>query len=178
MKYEHVEFDLVRSAIYHGARMRFYDRLHRWFMFAVILTGTSAVASILSDYGVRSAGLALAAALLGAADIAFGFSGRARDHDFLRRQYYELLAKLVERQNDENIASIVHCDMLRLSAQEPPPLRALDAIAYNSALESLGRNPDERIPIKWRETLLKNILPYNTVDFAARKPKRNKPVLG
>jgi hypothetical protein len=53
----------------------------------------------------------------------------------------------------------------RLYAEEPPPMRALDAISYNAALGSLGRDPKGRIPIKWWQSLLRQIWPFNETAF-------------
>jgi hypothetical protein len=163
-----VEFDCVRSAIYHGARMHFLDLLNRWMMFIVVLSSTATMANFILQMGVSPEFFAIISATFAAANIAFGISNSARDHDFLRRKYYELLAKLMEGHAEEDIAERVHCDMLRLSATEPPPLRALDAIAYNAALEGMGRDQSKRIPVSWWESLMRHVYPFNSTDFASR----------
>jgi hypothetical protein len=168
MKIEDVEFDCVRAAVYHGARMQFLDRLNRWMLFVVVLSSTATTANIITKYGIPSEVFALISATFAAANIAFGFSNRARDHDFLRKKYYDLLSKLTQDKDDDKIADTIHCDMLRLSASEPPPLRALDAIAYNAALDGLGRDHTHRIPIHWWESLFRQIYPFNGTDFVAR----------
>jgi|HubBroStandDraft_6_1064221.scaffolds.fasta_scaffold1458774_1 hypothetical protein len=168
MQIADVEFDCVRSAIYHGARMHFLDRLNRWMLFIVVLSSTATMANFIVTLGISSEIFSIIAATFAAANIAFGFSNRARDHDFLRRKYYELLAKLVEQHDQKDIAERVHCDMLRASAAEPPPLRALDAIAYNAALQGLGRDESERIPIRWWESLFRQMYPFNGTNFASR----------
>ena len=168
MNIEDVEFECVRSAIYNGARMHFLDRSHRWMMFVVIASGAATVASFLRPMGVLPEVFALVSTIIGAANIAFGFATRARDHDYLRRRYYELIAKLTEGRAEGDIAERIHCEMLRLTATEPPPLRALDAIAYNAALDGLGRDPAHRIPIRWWESALRHLYPFNGTNFVAR----------
>jgi hypothetical protein len=168
MKIADVEFDCVRSAIYHGARMHFLDRLNRWMMFIVVLSSTVTMSTFIIAIGLSPEIFAIVSATFAAANIAFGFSNRARDHDFLRRKYYDLLAKLIESREDPDIAERIHCEMLRVSATEPPPLRALDAIAYNAALEGLGREHAKRIPIRWWESFLRHLYPFNSTDFASR----------
>ena len=168
MTYDDVEFHLVNGAIYHGARMHFLDRLHRWMMFIVIAAGAATVAAVSRPFGIAPEWFALVSTLIGAANIAFSFSIRARDHDYIRRRYYELLARLVEGRADPTTPIRVHCDMLRVTASEPPPLRALDAIAYNAALDGLGRDTAHRIPIRWYESLFRHIYPFNGTNFASR----------
>ena len=166
--FDDVKFHLVNGAIYHGARMHFLDRLHRWMMFAIIAFGAATMAAVSRPFGISPEWLALISTLIGAANIAFSFSVRARDHDYNRRRCYELLARLTEGRADPNMPTRIHCEMLRLTASEAPPLRALDAIAYNAALDGLGRDKTDRIPIRWYESLLRHLYPFNGTDFAGR----------
>ncbi len=58
-------------------------------------------------------------------------------HDNLQRRYYELVAQIVDNPNEE-CAAKWEAQLIRIYADEPAPMRALDAIARNAAVEALG----------------------------------------
>ncbi len=64
----------------------------------------------------------------------FGLGARARTHEFLQRRFYEVVADLAEITSVEDTQLVGREAALnRLYAEEPPPMRALDAVAYNAA---------------------------------------------
>jgi hypothetical protein len=167
-----LEADLLRGAFYHGARMRFLDRVHRWTMFLVVIMGAGSIAAT----GLPEELLALGATIIGAANVAFAFVSRARDHDALRRQYYELIARLVRGRGDPQAALQVECEMLRLKGQEPPRMRALDLISANVAAQALGMEVQGQVlhPLAWRHRVLAQVYPFTGEDWAevARKEEQ------
>ena len=82
-------FRVDKSMRYHQRRRAFFDRCHRWVMFAVILSGSAAFADL-----VDPAYAAVAGALLAALDLTLGFGMKARDHQLLYQRFAELHRKL------------------------------------------------------------------------------------
>ena len=78
-------FDCERLSFYHSVRCDWFERSHRWAMFLVVFSGTSAFAAIVS----LSAGLylMLLPAALGLLDLTFNLSGRAREHSALYQRF-------------------------------------------------------------------------------------------
>jgi hypothetical protein len=115
----------------------------------VIVAGTAAAAKVF-EWDPRWP--AFGAAVIGALQLVFDFNGRGRIHENLQRRYFELIAQI------DGIRSPTEDDMARwkaalslIYADEPPPMRALDAIAYNKACDSLDRH-DGRLyvnPLHW-----------------------------
>jgi hypothetical protein len=158
-----VHFDALRNAIYHSARRRFYDTLNRAMSFIVVAAGTAAVSDL---FDLPSKAFAFAAALAGLLQLVFDFSGKARTHEFLQRRFYELVAEMnvATEPTAENIATW-DAKLHGLYAEEPPPMRAMDAIAYNAALESLGKDPSKRIKISWVQSWLRHVFSFNGSAF-------------
>lgn len=176
-----LHFDALRNAIYHTARKGFLDRLNRLLSFIIVVAGTTAV----GDFGAKiftngsifaSMQLyAAIAALAGSAQLVFDFGGAARTHEFLQHQYYELVAKVSETvaPSEDTIAKW-KADLHRLYASETMPMRALDSLAYNAALESLAPNNDHRIKVKWFQVLLAQYWAFNDAEFPWMKDGKAK----
>jgi hypothetical protein len=81
-----IRFEALRNAIYHSSRRRFFELLARFLSFLVVVSGTAAVANI-ADPRI----LAALAAVIGAAQLVFGFGERARLHEKLQWQYFQLI---------------------------------------------------------------------------------------
>ena len=162
-----IRFDALRNAMYHSARKGFLDGLNRVLSFVIVAAGTTAVGDLGTKFGLGSAQIyAAVAALAGALQLVFDFGIKARTHEFLQRQYYELLARISETRNpNENEVAKWEADLQRLYSEEPPPMRALDAIAYNAARESLDPSKGKRIQVKWYHSLLSQFYPFNQSEF-------------
>src|SRR5215203_3370112 len=141
-----LRFDAMRNAIYHTARRQYLDSLNRWLNFVIIVAGTAAAGDLGKQFGVEAAYLAGLTALAGTLQLVFDFSGRARTHEFLQRRYYELIAAISEPRGEEQIPRW-EAELNRLYSEEPPPMRALDAIAYNAACDSLGFGHGKRVKV-------------------------------
>jgi hypothetical protein len=134
---DQVRFNVLRNALYHTSRRLTFDRWNRWFNFLVILLGAQAVSNFMLIFGVDVSAGAVGAlvAAVGAAQLVFDFGGKARDHQALQRDYYHLLAEIEENAaptNDD--VSKWWAQISRITGEEPPVLRALDAKAYNDAI--------------------------------------------
>ena len=165
-----LRFDLLRNAIYHTARSLFFDRWTRALNFVVIILGTSAVAQ-LSQGIVDPKWLVSGAVFAATIQLVGDFSVSARTHAYLQRRCYELLAELeaVTSPDELKVASI-RAKLTTLYGEEPPPMRALDAIAYNAACDSIGKS-GERVKIGFWQSLLAQWYPFNGAKFEDRLPR-------
>jgi hypothetical protein len=100
-----------------------------------VVSGTAAVANL--DL-LEPRFLAAIASSIGALQLVFDFNGRARINELLQRKYYELLAQIdaVTNPSKEQISEW-QAALNRIYVDEPPPMRALDAIAYNTGCRAL-----------------------------------------
>ena len=72
------------------------------------------------------------------AQLVFDFGGAARQHEFLQRRYYELLSEIETSDPDDRaLERKWSAKLLTITADEPMTMRALDAIAYNKALDAI-----------------------------------------
>jgi len=157
-----VRFNVLRNALYHTARRYHYDLLSRGSDFVVLVLGTFAVGDLLKVYPDSQQWIGLAVALSAGLKLVFDFGGRARDHQALQRDYYRLLAD-IEASADPSPADEKRwlAEMTRIAGDEPPVLRAVDAKAYNDALDALGTyDRAERLLIPWPQRMLGGILPF------------------
>jgi hypothetical protein len=163
-----LRFDIMRNAIYHSARSRFLDFCNRVFVFLAILFGTSAAADLGSNWHFSPAWLSAFAAISATISLVGDFAVSSRTHAYLQRRYYEALAEL------ERLGNVSDQDMPRLLdirgrvtalyGEEPPPMRALDAVAYNAACDSLGED-EARVTVHWWQSALRHVYPFNETDF-------------
>lgn len=162
-----IQFDALRNAIYHSARRSYYDALNRSMSFLVVASGTAAVADAGKWLGVDSSYqlFALAAALAGLSQLVFDFGGKARTHEFLQRRFYELISEMGA--DEPSPEQLIGWDsrLNGLYAEEPPPMRALDAVAYNAAIESLGRDKGKRVHINIFQSWLRHLVHFNGSAF-------------
>lgn len=141
---EGFRFSALRNAYYHSARLRFYEWQHRALMFGIVLTGTAGVSNILTAYA-GDRWFAGVTALLATFDLVLDLRGKAQLHDALKRRYYMLLARLEEKP-DAGARQIARWQarILAITAEEPVTYRAVDAVAHNEAIDTLGLDPGEK----------------------------------
>jgi hypothetical protein len=155
---EKIKFNVLRNALYHTARRRVYEAWNRRFNFIVIVLGTAAAADLSTKVGLPGYQLWTggAVAVVGAMQLVFDFGRSARDHQSLQRDYYRLLAE-IELFPDPEVDQCTKwwSEIMRITAEEPPVLRAIDAKAYNDAIDSLGTfdNQTERLVIPWMQRI-------------------------
>ncbi|MFO3796998.1 MAG: hypothetical protein ACK8QZ_06890 [Anaerolineales bacterium] len=160
--------NFLRNALYHTARRRVLEGWSRLSNFVVLALGTTSAADALVGFGISQGLLGLAVAIVAAMQFAFDWSGRARTHEFLQRRNYEVLAQietkpeLAKRQGAEFQGQIS-----LLSAEEPPTHRALDAMAYNEALDSIygAGGADSRLVVPVWQVPLVHILHFNGSNY-------------
>jgi hypothetical protein len=160
-----LRFDAMRNAIYHTARRYFLDRVNRGLTFIVILAGAGVIGQLGSKLGITDQWLAVIATVAATIQLVFDFGVKARDHEFLQRRFYELIADVAQNPapNEADVARW-RADLQRLYAEEPPPLRALDAIAYNAACDSIGKSHC-RVRVTLWQSLMRHLYPFNGTFF-------------
>jgi len=159
---ENIRFNVLRNALYHSARRRALERWNRLFNFLVVILGAAAVGDVMDTYGLPPYLAGMAVAVIGALQLVFDFGRQARDHQVLQRDYYALLAD-IEATLDPDAARCAdwYSRMIRITADEPPVLRAIDAKAYNDALDATGTfDSTERLMIPLVHRLFGSILPF------------------
>lgn len=162
MDADNIRFNALRNALYHTARRRHFEMLARWLNLAVILLGAAAIADPLKLIGVSAMWIGVAVALVGALQLVFDFGRQARDHQALQRDYYRLLAE-IEATTGPDAADLARWrgEMIRITADEPPVLRAIDAKAYNDAIDATGVYfQSERLAIPLVHRLFGGVLPF------------------
>ncbi|MDL2399127.1 hypothetical protein [Rhizobium mayense] len=169
MDRDQIRFNVLRNALYHTSRRLTFDRWNRWFNFAVILLGATAMSNLLQRFGidVSQGAVGAAVAAVGAAQLVFDFGGKSRDHQSLQRDYYHLLAD-IEEKIDPTQAELAlwFGKMTRIAGDEPPTLRALDAKAYNDAIGATEYySPDQRIHIPWHHRFLGLVWAFEGYDY-------------
>lgn len=162
-----IKVQALRNALYHSARRNFLEFLNRAFSFVIILSGTAAVADSTQNLKVA----AIVATVAGTLQLVFDFGGRAKEHAFLQRRFYEVIAEIEKcpEPPPEQICTW-QADLVRIYADEPPTLRALDSVAYNDAAEAL--DTDWRVRVNWWQSLWRHFYPFNGTSFAWEKAKR------
>jgi hypothetical protein len=159
-----IRFDALRNAIYHSSRRRFFELLSRCLSFLVVISGTAAVANLqILDPRLMAA----IAAAIGALQLVFDFNGRARVHENLQRRYFELIAEV------DAVATPTPADIEKWNAKwsliyadEPPPMRGLDAISYNTACDSIGRSKS-RLELSWYHLFFRHLYSFPNTQFSA-----------
>ncbi len=156
----------LRNALYHLARRGWLDGWNRLFNLLVIIGGTSAAADLTRGNSQAYLLLGGAIALIGALQLVFDFGGRARAHETLQRRYYSLVADIQSR----IVPTVQDCadweaEMSRVAADEPPTLRALDAVADNQATAALLGSSRPRLQVTRFENLTRQILSHNASVF-------------
>lgn len=159
-------FEATRNALYHTARRLFLERCNRLMSFLIIVFGAAALNDMLPGAWlplVKSIS-GIVVLLAGTLQLVFDFGGMARTHEFLGRRYYEILARIEETIDPTaEFAAKLHADMFRIYADEPPQMRALDAIVYNQASRALGAT--KILKFEWYHLLTRHIISWANGDF-------------
>jgi hypothetical protein len=167
-------FDALRNALYHTERRTFLDRLNKGLNFLVIVFGAGVVGKATEHLPIPSLWLELAVVVVATAQLVFDFGSLARDHEFLQRRYYELLSEMESgNPDDSGDRKKWSAKLVAIAAEEPMTMRALDAVAYNKALDALWDDPDlqkqHRQNVRWYQYYFRNFLAYHDTNFHSAK---------
>jgi hypothetical protein len=134
------KFDALRNSIYHAARREYYDTLNRILNFLVIIFGAGVAGKASKLFGIDDLWLEGGTLFFATAQLTFDFGSKARTHEFLQRKYSEMLAEM-ELETAANPAKW-RSKLYTIAGEEPMPMRALDALAYNAALDATTSDPN------------------------------------
>ena len=161
-----IRFNALRNALYHTARQRRLARLDRLFTFIVLILGTVAVATVLPELGLNASLIGVAVAAVSAMQLVFAPGNTAAVHRTLQREYYQILAEIEETlEPSANDIARWRSRLSRISADEPPTFRGIDARAYNDALDAMELSRDQRLVIPFKVRLLGAILAFEGHQF-------------
>lgn len=173
-----IEFDVLRNAQLHTMRQRWFDSLHRWLMFLIVISGTAGIAAPAANL-MGPVAFSAATALLATLDLVLDLRTKGRLHDDLRRRYYLLLAEIKAVPNSDAVqAAAWEAQIFRLTAEEPDLYRAVDCMAYNATMRTLGRDPRNMLVIPWWRRLFAhlhtcpNFDPETRREMTARRARR------
>jgi hypothetical protein len=131
-----LQFGLREQIAYHSMREQALARLSRFLTGLQVFLGTSAIAAISNILPYGPGWSVIASSLAGVILLVVDPSGGARDHRALRIRYHGVLADYEERlQASEDIRAL-KAKMQRVFADAPPAYRVVQAIAYNTAVNS------------------------------------------
>lgn len=164
-----------RSKRYHGARLRFYETTHRWFIFAMVASSAGAIVKLVDDHVPW---LPAVTAALGLFSLVFDLSGKARLHDSLYRRFANLNGRIESSANPEQSdISEWKSEIHSIYADEPPVYRALHQHCANQVLQALYEESEENeaiydkyyLPLNWYHSWLMNFYSFPT--FGLRRSK-------
>ncbi len=154
------KFDALRNAIYHSARKNYYDSLNRMLNFLVIILGAGVAGKVSEPFHLGERWLEFGVILFATLQLTFDFGYKARTHEFLQRKYNEMLAD-IELEAAPDPAKW-RSKLYTIASDEPMPMRALDALAYNAALDATISDPAvkqaNRVRVPFLHRLLRHFL--------------------
>ena len=167
-------FDALRNAIYHTARGRFVDAVNRFFNFLVIALRAVAVGKVAHVFSIGEYWIELGIVLIATLQLVFDFGGRASTHIFLQKRYYDLLSDM-EVERNANAAATTRrwsSKLLTIAGDEPIPMRARDALAYNAALDASTTDPamlkENRLHVPWLYRRLRHVIAFQGTQFVPK----------
>ena len=164
----------LRNALYHEARERFLATISRWLHFIVILGGSGNVAAFVYSVPDLPTVLGLFITAIGAFQLVFNYTDGAYRHRGMKSRYYALLAEMEKEEPSETQIMEWRTRLLLISGDEPPTLRALDAIADNQATSALLGSKKPRLTISWMQSATCQFLAYNGAIFPETSGWRDK----
>ena len=163
-----LRFDATRSALYHMSREGMFSTLHKLVMFVVTFSGTGAAFNVLQNGDqYLSIGASLLAAFVATLDLVYDFNGKARLHSTLKQQYYNILSELEICADGKSEISMLRSRMIKIYADEPPKLWALDAIAWNRTYTALYPKTakSDLLQVTWWQRLVSHFWAFSAGKF-------------
>jgi hypothetical protein len=155
------KFNCVRNAAYHEDREHYYASVHRRLMFIVVALGTLSIGASLAHENIWASLGTLIAVLAGLVDVVWNVDGLAREHSILRRRCYDLLARMEAGEP----MTVLQPAFARVIADEPPAMHAVNALAFNAAVDALGRPKDQKYVLAPWQVFLRHVLRFRPNEF-------------
>lgn len=156
-KWNDLLFGVRRSVRYHTHRRKFFDKLKVWADFLVIVSGGTVVG--LATAEVKNAwtiGFGAFIGIIGSFDLVVGFSGRARDHHDLAKEFSELEREMtaVDERTEKELKRLTN-RRLQIEEEEPPILQVLNCYCHNELVKALGHPEAQRTGITFLQSVFK-----------------------
>lgn len=175
-----VEFHALRAIRYHEARRRTLDLRRRWLDFLVVVGGAGATTSLIGSAGGIAAGIGLVLAAIGGLQLVAGFGERAQEHEWLRRRFCEVLARVTEVKTSgggdrDDLVGLAK-RLAAIWSEEPPTMHVVEAIAHNAAERALRRDvlEDDLIEIGPWQRFTRNVSSWESFEPLTRREKRKR----
>lgn len=174
-----LKFAALRNSIYHTKRRDRLERVSRLVNFLILLAGTAVATSFLTAFGIDEKINALvlggATTVLAGLGLVYDFAVRAKDHEHLAKSFYELLSDILgtAHPSEEKLAEWRR-RFSKVVSEEPPPLRALSALAHNEALQILDGDDAPILKVTWYERAFRNVRSYDGHIFPHIDPVSGK----
>ncbi|MEH2517185.1 hypothetical protein V1279_002758 [Bradyrhizobium sp. AZCC 1610] len=154
------KFDALRNAIYHTTRKNYYDSINRALNFLVIILGAGVAGKASDLIHIKELWLEFSVLVFATLQLTFDFGYKARTHEFLQRKYNEMLAEFELEAKPS--PSKWRAKLYTIASDEPMPMRALDALAYNAAVDATISDPSakqlHRLRVPYLHRLLRHFL--------------------
>jgi len=137
-------FSARENVVYHASREQFFSFAAKLLTGVQVLLGTSAIAMLSNAIPGSATWTVLISALVGVVLLVLDPSALAREHRIFRSRYHLLLAEMDEAAPRADSARTFFSAMSRIAAEEPPTYRAVQAMAYNAAVNAEYREPEAR----------------------------------
>jgi hypothetical protein len=167
-------FDALRNAIYHAERRSFLDLVNKGLSFLIIILGAGVAGKAARLFHLDDLVLEMGVLVFATIQLVFDLGSRARDHDFLQRRYYEMVAKMEREPKDTPERQRGwSAELVTIAADEPMTMRALDALAYNKALSAIVSDPktmeDYRQRVTWWQKRCRHLVAFQSAAFPTEK---------
>lgn len=152
-------FGIRKSVRYHERRAAFFARLDTVNGILSLLAGTSAAATAFSEHPLTAAVAGAVVAASNVCNVLIGSSRMVALHRELRGRFIDLERQMVSAdQTSGNLRRFTE-DRLRIEAEEPPVVGALDAVCYNEEARAEG-NSEHAVTIGWWTRLFCQLVDY------------------
>lgn len=150
---ERLQFECMKSALYHEDREHFFARMSKVTAIAILLCGTASYANAAESLGLTSV-LLLLMTTLGVLDLVYKPGRMAGVHSQLRKDFWVLHAEAVKADD----LRILDAQLHMLYATEPPTFHFVNCLAYNATMRSMGRDDDHHIVLNPWQRRFRHVL--------------------
>ncbi len=162
---EDLRFDALNSALYHTDRRGFYERLEGLSNLIVLIFSSGSVVAFAQNHPLVGTVIGFAVTVCGGLSLVFAPARKSCHEAVLCSRAYAVGAEAETAKTIDEMHSI-RARLNLLYGDELPTMRAVNAIAFNAAQESLfpeGRR--KRLLVGARHSLLRHVLPFHGADF-------------
>lgn len=133
----------------------------------MIIFGAGVAAKAATLFKIEGLWLEFGVLVFATAQLAFDLGYRARTHEFLQKKYFEMLAEMeLEPSPDQKKWD---AKLFVIASDEPMPMRALDALAYNAALDATTSDIDikrvNRLRVPLIHRLLRHFIAFHAHEY-------------